>query len=61
MAGIPNPNPNPNPEPNPSRSPDPGPNPSSNPDPNAWQAMSLMDLHYFPLWEKEVHDVLQEC
>ena len=23
--------------------------------------MSLMDLHHFPLWEKEVHDVLQEC
>ena len=23
--------------------------------------MSLMDLHYFPLWEGEVHDVLQEC
>ena len=20
-----------------------------------------MDLHYFPLWEGEVHDVLQEC
>ena len=20
-----------------------------------------MDLHHFPLWEKEVHDVLQEC
>ena len=27
---------------------------------DAWQAMSLMDLHHFPLWEKEVHDVLQE-
>ena len=28
---------------------------------DCWQAMTLMDLHHFPLWEKEVHDVLQEC
>jgi len=28
---------------------------------DCWQAMSLGDLHYFPTWEKEVHDVLQEA
>ena len=24
-----------------------------------WERMQLMDMHHFPLWEKEVHDILQ--
>ena len=27
---------------------------------DCWQNLALSDLHYFPTWEKEVHDVLQE-
>ena len=25
-----------------------------------WSRMELTDLHYFPLWEKAVHDLLQK-
>ena len=24
-----------------------------------WERLEVMDMHYFPLWEKELHDVLQ--
>jgi len=26
---------------------------------DAWGRMAFMDMHMFPLWEKEVHDILQ--
>jgi hypothetical protein len=26
---------------------------------DVWQLIEIADLHYFPLWEKEVHDCLQ--
>ena len=26
---------------------------------DVWQLIEIADLHYFPLWEKDVHDVLQ--
>ena len=26
---------------------------------DCWQNIEIADLHYFPLWEKEVHDLLQ--
>ena len=25
-----------------------------------WQRVEIQDIHSFPLWEKEVHDVLQK-
>ena len=28
---------------------------------DTWQCLEIGDLHLFPLWEKGVHDVLQEC